>query len=103
MLQHGNLGLPGDENLLCQFRNHTVDLSRGRPKYSKFDAHIVDAARCLVYAVFRDRFQESANRRDRRSDADDCPPFVCVAGVRMRDRPPDYSSRKLKFRVLNVR
>ncbi|MBI4178360.1 hypothetical protein HY522_02910 [bacterium] len=56
MLQRGNLGLPNDDDLLYQFRNHTVDLSRGRPKYSKVDDHIVDAARCLAYAFFKDYF-----------------------------------------------
>jgi len=56
MLQRGNLGLPDDDDLLYQFRNHTVDLSRGRPKYSKVDDHIVDAARCLAYAFYKDYF-----------------------------------------------
>ncbi len=60
MLQRGNLGLPEDDDLLYQFRNHTVDLSRGRPKYSKVDDHIVDAARCLVYAFYKDYFPQTA-------------------------------------------
>lgn len=102
MLQHGNLGLPDDENLLYQFRNHTVDLSRGRPKYSKIDDHIVDAARCLVYAFFKERFQNSTERRDGRRNAEDSPPFVALVGVKMRSPIPAPYFGKMKVCAIKI-
>lgn len=99
MLQHEDLGIPSDDEFLYQFRNHTVDLSRGRPIYSKIDDHMVDGLRCLVYGFFRDRFSADIPARD----ADKSLPVakhVQLAATKNKDAPP--TPGKLKFRSLNT-
>lgn len=98
MLMRGNLGLPDDEDLLYQFRNHTVDVSRGRPIYSKVDDHIVDAARSMIYGFFKDRLP-SEKGRDEEAVASE------VTVARVKDKGVKIASPqmgKMKVRALNV-
>ena len=93
MLQRENLGVPNDPDFLHQFRNHTVDVSRGRPRYSKVEDHIVDAARCLVYGFFQDSFPGSGASR---KPVEPIPSVVKTAAPREAGAPRGGTKMKVR-------